>query len=719
MANETHSSRQRSGEASRHAARQDFLPWLFGVLAFAAIYFASAKLGLSLAFMVEQISPVWPPSGIALAGVLLFGFRFWPGILLGAFLANATANEPILTAVGIAVGNTLEAVAGAWLLRRFIGFDNALERVRDAIGLIVLAAALGTMISATIGVTSLCLSGVFMPSLERTIQWSDFGSFWWVWWVGDAMGVLVAAPPLLTLYTARRAWPSRRPAEAFALFAGLVTTCSLIFVSDLTTELGQASLAYLVFPYVIWAALRLGQPATTCVTLIAASLMIWATLHNYGPFGMGPVHERLLLLQVFIGVVAISALLLGAALAERRQAETEVRRSEADYRFLVEELKEVDRQKDEFLATLAHELRNPLSPIRTGVDLMRLDVEEHSEFQDVLGILDRQVQQLTRLVDDLLDVSRVTRGKISLQLQTIDFAAIIARAIETSRPLLDERGHQFAVVIPSDPLCLEADPTRLAQVFANVLNNAAKYTERGGRIDLQAVREDKEIVVRISDTGQGIEAAMLPRIFELFAQADRSLSRSAGGLGIGLTLVKRLVEAHGGSVQAFSEGPGKGSEFVIRLPLAHEESVTSAPLFKNGDSSGASATARHILVVDDNVDAARTLTLLLKAAGYLVHTAHSGAEALALVASHQPQVVLLDIGLPEMNGYEVARRIREQTFGKEILLIALTGWGQPEDRQRATEAGFNHHLTKPVEHTVLMDLLTSALAETYSKSLAE
>jgi signal transduction histidine kinase/CheY-like chemotaxis protein len=671
------------------------------LLIVAAVYFASAKLGLSLAFVAEQVSAVWPPSGIALSAVLLLGHRVWPGIALGAFIANATANEPILTACGIAFGNTLEAVVAAALLRRVVDFDNALQRVKDVIGLVVLAALLSTMISATIGVSSLCLGRVYLPALERTIEWNDFGSLWSVWWLGDAIGTVVVAPFLLTWLTARQNLLPRRPMEAVWLFAGLIATITIVFFGNVTTALAEASLAYIVFPFVIWAALRFGQVGATSVTLVTSVLTIWATLNGAGPFGAGPVHDRLFLLQLFIGVVAVTALLLGAAMCERRQAE--------------DVLKETDRRKDEFLATLAHELRNPLAPIRAGVDLMRLGAPHGFQSDEVLNMLDRQVEQITRLVDDLLDVSRVTRGKVELQLQLADVKTVVEQAIETCRPLVHSKRHELVVQFPNEPLLVQADPVRLGQVFANLLNNAAKYSDSGGRITIAASRDGGDAVVRVRDTGHGIEPHILPRIFDLFVQGDRSLARSSGGLGIGLTLAQSLVKMHGGSIRAFSEGIGKGSEFVVRLPLAPVGDGSPLAEPPTSAASDPSTGHRRILIVDDNRDAARSLEMLLNASGHDVCTAVTGAAGIELVNQFQPDVVLLDIGLPELDGYEVARRIRRLPGGQNILLVALTGWGQMDDRRRANEAGFDYHLTKPVEVAILNDLLSRGESRTAQK----
>jgi PAS domain S-box-containing protein len=377
-----------------------------------------------------------------------------------------------------------------------------------------------------------------------------------------------------------------------------------------------------------------------------------------------------------------------------------------EQRRLMHELMEADRRKDEFLATLAHELRNPLAPLRTSVQLLRRQAPPTPSLQRATDVIDRQVQQLVRLVDDLLDVSRITLDKLELRKARVTLAMVVQAAVEASRPLIEQCGHELTVTLPSEPVDLDADLTRLAQVFLNLLNNAARYTERGGRIRLAAEREGNEVVVRVKDTGMGIAADVLPRVFEMFMQADRSLDRAQDGLGLGLTLVKRLVQMHGGSIEARSEGPGQGSEFVVRLPVAIESSPGAHRA--NGEGAQPAPTSRHrILVVDDNRDAAETLAELLELTGSDLRTAHDGLEAVAVAGEFRPDVVLLDIGLPKLNGYEVARKIREQPWGKGMVLVALTGWGQEQDRHRSREAGFNHHMVKPVDPDDLFKLLTS------------
>jgi signal transduction histidine kinase len=671
---------------------------LLGVLGLAIVYFLAAKFGLSLAFVAEQVSAVWPPTGIALAVLLCYGHRLWPGIFLGAFLANLSANAPPVVALAIATGNTLEALAGVWMLRRIPGFNPNLHRLRDALGLAFFAAGGSPVIAATIGSLSLCLG--------RLQPWSMLPDLWSVWWLGDLIGDLVVAPPLLTLSAALML--QRRPErlkEAFALIMILAIVDALIFTAHPVTgrTFGLLEFEYLVFPFVIWAALRLGPPGTSAVTFITAVIAVWGTFHGVGPFARGSVHESLLLLQPFMAAVAITALLLGAAIAELRTEVLERRRLEQELLRRAAELVEEDRRKDEFLAMLAHELRNPLAPIQTAAHVVRLKGPLAPDLQWANDVIVRQSQHLTRLVDDLLDVSRITRGKVSLHLQRVDLALIAERAVEACRPLVDARKHNLRLSTPTGPVEVDGDPTRLAQVISNLLNNAAKYTEEGGRIDLIIERTAKDAIVRVRDNGIGIAPDLLPRVFDLFVQADRSLDRSQGGLGIGLTLVKSLVDAHHGSVTATSAGVGKGSEFTIRLPLKTAGVVAAS--CDGTPAPSAAAAQRRILIVDDNVDAAESLAALLRLAGHETRLAFDGPSALTAAGEFRPTVVLLDIGLPGMSGYEVARCLRQNASHRDLLLIAVTGYGQEEDRQQARDAGFDYHFVKPMDPDVLHELL--------------
>jgi PAS domain S-box-containing protein len=363
------------------------------------------------------------------------------------------------------------------------------------------------------------------------------------------------------------------------------------------------------------------------------------------------------------------------------------------------ELAEANRRKDEFLAMLAHELRNPLAPILNTVEILRQDATATPAQRQHLGMIDRQTRHIVRLVDDLLDVSRITKGKIHLRKERVELHTVVSHAVETVRPLIESRQHELTVSLPAESVWLEADPARMEQVLGNLLNNAAKYTEPCGHIWLTAEREGPDVTIRVKDTGIGILPEMLPRVFDLFVQADRSLDRAQGGLGIGLTLVKALVEMHEGKIAAHSPGVGKGAEFILRLPVVPEV----APIKAACPAEPAKGRPLRLLVVDDNKDTVDSLAMLLKMYGHDVETAGSGPAGLQAALAQNPDVVLMDLGLPGIDGYEVARRIREKT--DKPLLIAMTGYGQAEDRERSKEAGFHYHLVKPVDPVRLQDLL--------------
>ncbi len=359
-----------------------------------------------------------------------------------------------------------------------------------------------------------------------------------------------------------------------------------------------------------------------------------------------------------------------------------------------EELREADHRKNEFLALLAHELRNPLAPMRTSLQIMKM-VDSDGITSSQRAVMERQVAFIGRLIDDLMDVSRIDQGKIKLHREWVSVKGLVENAIETAQPGMDGKRHRVTVEMPSQPLYVDADATRITQAIGNVLINACKFTNEGGRISLQVAQERDHAVIRIRDDGIGIAPDQQQKIFERFVQLDSSLERVAGGLGIGLTLVKTLVELHGGSVAAASEGVGRGSEFTIRLPLAAAPSAAErAP---SSFANAARPIARRILVVDDNVDAAESLALILRLGGHEVRTAQRGQTALEVAPEFRPHVIILDLGMPGMNGYDTARQLRNEPWGKDVLLIALTGWGQPDDRQRSADAGFDYHLTKPAD----------------------
>ena len=368
-----------------------------------------------------------------------------------------------------------------------------------------------------------------------------------------------------------------------------------------------------------------------------------------------------------------------------------------------EALREADRRKDEFLATLAHELRNPLAPIRNALEILRIAGDDPQKALKAREMMERQVNQMVRLVDDLLDVSRITTGKLTVRRSVIDVHAAVRDAIETARPFVESRRHALEVRMEPEALPVSGDRTRLAQVFSNLLNNSAKYTEPGGRITLTAVREPRHAVVSVKDNGIGLTRESIASIFDMFVQVDRSLERSQAGLGVGLTLARRLVELHDGSIDVRSEGVGKGSEFIVRLPLAAkaEDAAALPPSQRGGERT------RRILLADDNIDFANSLAALLSARGHEVHVVHDGAAALQEAERFAPDIAFVDIGMPKVQGYEVARRLRALPSTSACVLVAVTGWGQDNDRRRAREAGFDRHLVKPVDPHEIEAILES------------
>jgi signal transduction histidine kinase len=407
--------------------------------------------------------------------------------------------------------------------------------------------------------------------------------------------------------------------------------------------------------------------------------------------------------------------LLLAEVTERRRAEARLselnesldrRVTERTHELQASEARLLDasRRKDEFLATLAHELRNPLAPVRNAVQLLQLKGNASDDAKWAYGLVDRQVSALSRLIDDLMDVSRINQGRIELRRGIVDLGDVLGDALETSRPLIKELGHELSVKLPDWPMPLDADRTRLAQAFMNLLNNAAKYTDKGGRIELIARVDGGQAVVDIRDTGIGIPPDRLENVFEMFSQVESALSRSRGGLGIGLSLTQRLVQMHGGTVHAQSEGIGRGSCFQVRLPLADavaDAGPSAEPVAVPGDGAGL-----RILVADDNKDAGDTLSVLLDVMGHTVMTVQDGEAAVQSVEKFDPNLVLLDIGMPKLNGYDAARGIRAQPGGSSRTLVAVTGWGQPEDLRRSKDAGFDHHLVKPIDINALLNLIS-------------
>jgi PAS domain S-box-containing protein len=762
--------------------------------ALTAAYVLAGKLGLLFASVHASATAVWPPTGIALAALLILGVRMWPAVAAGAFLVNVTTAGSVATSLGITLGNTLEAVIGCWLVGRLAHGRGAFERPRHIFAFSA-AVVPGAALAATIGVASLVLGG-FAPR-------ADAAAIWITWALGDITGALIIAP-LLILWTAdhRSLALRRQPIEALALLLGVVGVALIVFGGLAPAGWRHYPLAFLAIPPLLWGAIRFGRREAATAVVVLMAIAAGGTMRGFGPFAVLPPAHSLLVLQSFVATMALMTLVV-AALVRSREREgsllqaiidripvmitmyeantrvlrlnreferltgwsteaarggdlmarcypdpayraeiradmdsmregwrdvvmttrdgqvlktswsnirlpddtrigigldvTERRRSEDERERARAEAEEASRIKDEFFAMLGHELRNPLGAITTALHVIDTGGPGDERSAQAREIVTRQVRHLVRLVDDLLDVTRLATGKITLGRRPVDLAAVARRVVGTlaaTTPTLNVRSEAGAAV------WIEADETRLEQILTNLLGNAVKFTPAGGRVTVAVEVRDGLAVLSVADTGAGISADLLPRIFDLFVQGQTGLHRPAPGLGIGLTLVKRLVDLHGGRIEAASEGPGRGCVFTVRFPLhpAPRDAAETAPVPRGA------RIRRRVLIVEDNDDARGMLRHLLEQAGHEVYEAADGLTGLGRALGLEPDAAVIDIGLPGLDGYEVARRVRA-TGRAEVLLVAVTGYGQAGDRQRSGEAGFDAHLTKPVDPVALEALL--------------
>jgi PAS domain S-box-containing protein len=760
--------------------------------ALTGLYVLAGKLGLLFAFVHASATAVWPPTGIALAAFLLFGSRVWPAVAVGAFLVNVTTVGSVATSLGVAAGNTLEGLLGAWLVHRFARGRYAFERAQDIFAFVV-AVVPGALLSATMGVSSLALGGY--------ARWADFGLIWGTWSLGDVAGALIVAPPLLLWADRRSSLLLRRPVEAAGLLLAIALSGYAVF-GGLSPLGPRHPLSILCLPPLVWAAFRFGRRAAATAVLLLSGIALHGTLKGFGPFAVVAPADSLLMLQTFLATTAVMTLsiaalvwvrdresallqtiidripvmisvyepgtkvlrlnreftrLTGWTTAEARQVDlmaqrypdpayrakirahtdtnlpswrdvdmttkdgrliatswTNVRLSDETHvgigldmreRKRVEgereraqaEAEAASRTKDEFFAMLGHELRNPLGVISTALHVLEVTGPLDERGVNARQIIARQIVILVRLVDDLLDVTRLATGKITLSLSPVNLGAAAQRAVTTVAASTPGR-HITCHTL--DDLWIQADDTRLEQILLNLLHNAVKFTPLAGRIMVAVMGEGPDAVLRVEDTGAGIPADLLPRIFDLFVQGQTGLHRTGTGLGIGLTLVKRLVDLHKGHIDVTSAGLGRGSAFTVRFPRI--DPVARPPAAK--PALAPDTAPRRILIVEDNNDARLMLRHLLELSGHEVHEAGDGVKGLEQALVLHPDAVVIDLGLPGLDGYQVAQRIRA-AGRRDVILIAVTGYGQREDRLRSSAAGFDAHLTKPVDPAAIDALL--------------
>lgn len=805
------------------------------------VYVSAAIFGLSLASVHTNVSPVWPPTGIAIASLLLLGRSLWPAILVGAFVANLWTGVSIPVAGGIALGNTLEAVTALVLLQKFKNFKRELDSVVDVLRFVICAVILSPIVSATIGNLSLCLG--------NAAQWEEFGRLWLTWWLGDGFGAMIVAPFLL-------AWGTRsqrsiaRPVEGLVLFSLLAFVSMVTLAGWFPGPRTNYPLVHLVFPFLVWAALRLDLRLVTASTLLLAGVAVWGTTRGQGPFFTGNDNESLLLLQVFIGTSTLLALILFAAVTERKKTELErqklltqvesqqrrigdivshvpgvvweasgkpnvgsqridfvssyvekmlgysedewlatpnfwlkivhpddqeraaieaaqiyasrrggisrfrwlakdgrevwveaqsvvvcgedgepvgmrgvtidigqqVKAEEARAELLRTEQKaraqseEVSRLKDEFLATISHELRTPLNAVVGWSRLLRSGQLDQEGVMHAVTVIERNAWSQKQIIEDMLDVSRIITGKLRLHQHRVELLPILHAALDVVRPAADAKEIKLVTNIDSPETTVNGDPERLQQIAWNLLSNAVKFTPHGGEVEIQLLRCGSQTEMNVLDNGPGIPHEFLPHAFERFTQADGSTTRRHGGLGLGLAIVRHLVELHGGIVQAANRENGPGTIFTVLLPSVEAGDPTPVtPALVSGNGLVHSLKGLRILLVDDDPDALTLIEKELRLCGAEVTSVGSASAALDILQALKVDLLISDLGMPERDGYELIASLRARwvTEGGEVPAIAVTGYASMLEKNRALAAGFQAHVAKPIRIDELLDKITA------------
>jgi signal transduction histidine kinase len=656
------------------------------VVLLTALYFVAAKLSLKLAFLHASASPVWPPAGIALAAVLLLGYRVWPAIFVGAFLVNLTTVGNIFTSVGIATGNTLEAVAGAWLMHRFAGGAQVFDRAPNVFKF-ALVVLISTLVSPTIGLTSLALAGF--------ADWGNYSAIWLTWWLGDATGNFIVAPLLILWFSATpRRWDRAALLEVILLFLLLFVLGQLVFGGWLPVASKNYPIAFICGPIVIWTAFRFTQRETATGIFILSALAVWGTLRGYGPFALESDNESLLMLQASTAILIITAMTLAAGMAERRRAEAALEQQRAT-------VEAANRTKDNFLAMLSHELRTPLTPVLVALDTLKTARQSPAELDATLAMMRRNIELESQLIDDLLDLTRIAKDKLQLQFETLDVHEAIENVVEMCMAEATAKKLQVRRDFQATDFRVMADPAKFPQIIWNLFKNAIKFSGEGGVITLSSANHLPHILtIGVGDTGIGIEPEIMERIFNPFEQGERSFQRRFGGLGLGLTISKSLAQAHGASLIAKSEGLNRGATFLLTMKTADLEEAAAKP--RVADALIA-PTGLRVLLVDDHPDTCAALERLLILRGHHVTAAHNMREALVSAAQGSFDLMISDVGLPDGNGMDLFRAVRTQ---QPIRGIAISGFGMDADIGKSLDAGFSEHLVKPVK----LEKLEAAIA---------
>jgi signal transduction histidine kinase len=661
---------------------------LIGILA--VIYLIAGKLGLMLASLHASASPVWPPAGIALAALLLLGYRAWPAIFVGAFLVNVTTAGNFATSFAIAIGNTLEALAGAWLVNRFAGGRNVFERPQGVFKF-ALAAAISTVISPAFGVTSLALTGF--------ADWANYGAIWLTWWLGDATGDLVFTPlVLLWSVASKRRWNKREAAEVGALLLLLVLLSGIVFGGWLEISARSYPIAFICGPVVIWTAFRFTQRETATGLFILSAIAVWGTLRGFGPFLRETENQSLLALQSWIAVLTITAMALSAGMAERRRIEEELQQQKS----VVET---ANRTKDHFLAMLSHELRTPLTPVISALESLEIEPAQKDDTKSALAMIRRNIELETQLIDDLLDFTRIARDKMQLRFAPVDAHLAISNVVEICRAEAESKKIRVRLNLRANTHHVAADAAKFQQIVWNLLKNAVKFTPDDGEIAISSSNPSPEVLtISVCDTGIGMDPQVMQRIFDPFEQGNRSFERRFGGLGLGLAISKSLAQAQGGTLTVQSDGRDRGSTFILSMQTLSPAEVATVP---RKISSEASQQGLKILLVDDHQDTCAALEKLLVRRGHLVAATHNVRSAMEAAMRNKFDLLISDIALPDGSGMDLMMQLRAVS---NVPGIAISGFGSNGDIERSLQAGFSEHLIKPIKLENLEAAIERAIA---------
>lgn len=651
-------------------------PTLPAIGALALIYLVAGKVALQLAFVNASASPVWPPAGIALAAFLVLGFRVWPGIFIGAFLVNFWTTLNIPTSLGIASGNTLEALCGAWLVIRFAGGMQIFDRPQNVFTFAI-AALISTTIAPTFGISSLALGGF--------AQWSNYWPIWLTWWLGDASGVLVIAP-LLALWSVpatQRKWNRKQAVEVSVLLLLLVFMGEIVFGGWFPISARNYPISFICGPIVIWTAFRFTPRETATGIFILSAIAIWGTLHRFGPFILETENQSLLMLQSWTAALTITAMAIAAAIAERNRAQAAIEQQK-------DAVEAANRTKDNFLAMLSHELRTPLTPVLAALDTLEADGLRSTESKNSLSMIRRNVELESQLIDDLLDLTRIAKDKLQLRFGPLDAHEVVNNVVEICRPEAQARNMTLHLNLRGGAHYVSGDAAKFQQIVWNLLKNAIKFTADNGEVTISSSNPEPQLLaVAVHDTGIGIEPEIMNRIFDPFEQGEHAFQRRYGGLGLGLAISKSLAQAHGGTLIARSEGRDRGSTFILTM-----KTVPPPPRIVKLTAPVPESRPLRILLVDDHQDTCTALERLLVRRGHLVAAAHNVRSAMEAAARNPFDLLISDIALPDGTGTELMTYLHAIS---RIPGIAISGFGMNGDIEKSIEAGFAEHLVKPVK----------------------